>query len=211
MAKVTSVKQPLISVDAVALRLHNKKMQILLVERWNDPFSGMLALPGVLLDTNESISDAIERALFDKADVSGGDYRGMEQIGVFDETNRDPRGATISVSNFAFLRKDAPTSGTWVNIDEMPELPFDHAKIIERALSRLERPTEELMWGIFGDFFTTGDYAFMLQDLGVEVDRPNLSRVIPARLDVKKVTSSLNGRKLTMWSLEKWRESHSPK
>lgn len=202
------VQQPLISVDAVALRLSEKRLQVLLVERWNEPYAGQLALPGVLLNTNESIQEAVQRALEDKGDIHPEQYRGMEQLGVFDGTNRDPRGATISISCFAFLEEDASTSGTWVNVDELPELPFDHSLILEQALHRLSSPSEELTWGVLGEEFTTGQYASMLTSLGEIVDRSNLSRIIPVRLRVEKLATTHNGRKQSTWSLARWRESH---
>lgn len=203
-----NVKQSLISVDAVALRLSGKQLQVLLVKRWNDPYAGMLALPGVLLNTNESIEEAVQRALFDKGDIDPSEYRGLEQLGVFDGTNRDPRGATISVSCFAFLSPECSTSGTWVNVEELPELPFDHALILQRALHRLSSPSEELTWGVLGEEFTTGQYASMLISLGETVDRSNLSRIIPARLSVEKLAATKNGRKQSVWSLARWRRNN---
>jgi 8-oxo-dGTP diphosphatase len=70
----------------------------------------------------------------------------MEQLYTFGDMGRDPRGRTISVAYYALLKladyKVQPGSDAshaqWFNISEVPELAFDHAKILQTALDRLK-------------------------------------------------------------------------
>lgn len=179
---MVDVKQPLISVDSVVCRLVGTGIEILLAERWNEPYAGEWGLPGVLLQANESLAEAARRALLDKTEIPEENVRGIFQLGAFDETNRDPRGSTISMACWAFVDPETPTTGQWVNVDNLAELPFDHNLIIERAVSLLENPVEELVKGILGNFFSSGDYALLVESAGATIDRTNLTRIIPSRL-----------------------------
>lgn len=187
----TTIVQPYLSVDTVAIRLVPQGLEVLLAQRWNEPFAGMNALPGVLLLPGETINDAAQRALADKTDIME-DIRGFMQFGVFDDTNRDPRGATISVATFVFPDPNAPTSGSWINVVEVGELPFDHNVILTQAMSLLTNPSAELARGILGATFTSGDYALLVESAGGAVDRTNLSRIIEARLPVSKDGSAVS-------------------
>lgn len=199
-----NLNQPYVSVDTVPLRLTAAGLEVLLAERWKEPFAGSHALPGVLLLPGESIKDAAIRALEDKTDiVEGVNADSIIQIGVFDDANRDPRGATLSISVFVFPTA-TETSGKWVKIDEVGELPFDHNTILQAGRRKLENPQVDLVAGIFGDTFTSGEYALLVESAGSSIDRTNLSRIIESRLPVSKVgmaTSPLTKRRGTQWEL----------
>lgn len=199
--------QPVISIDSLIYRINgNGELEILLVKRWNEPFAGQLALPGVLLNSNESITEAARRALLDKADIKNEYIRGVKQFKVFDTSNRDPRGNTIAIACFTFISDSSNTSGTWVNISRIKQLPFDHNLIINESLKKLHNPDESIIFGITGNTFTTIDYKNIVLQSGGELELSNLIRIIPSRLTYIKETESVSsgrGRKKKAWEITK--------
>lgn len=137
-------EQPLISIDVVAVRTHHDQIEYALHRRPFEPYIGDLALPGVLLLPGERVAEAANRAIASKLQMSADAIRYVSPSGVFDETNRDPRGATISLAHIAVVDTDADNDATWVALwhDEEPQLPFDHNSIIGAALTTLS----ERMW-----------------------------------------------------------------
>jgi len=130
--------QPLVSIDVVPLR-YNRKLKSLeygVSPRLFEPFKDELALPGVLLRSGEGVNDAAQRALRSKAELPTGELR---QFGVFDGTNRDPRGATISIA-FLSLQHEAGDGVVWVS--DAQRLPFDHSQIAAAAQAHAKL----LMW-----------------------------------------------------------------
>lgn len=131
---MTNFEQPLISIDVVPVRFDAALGGIVfgVAERLYEPFLGKLALPGVLLNTGESIEDAAKRALEVKAKLPLG---ALHHFGAFDGTNRDPRGATISIALLSAQDRSAEGGVLWTTPG--PKLPFDHNLIVERGLEEL--------------------------------------------------------------------------
>jgi 8-oxo-dGTP diphosphatase len=100
---------------------------------------GMLALPGGFVHADAGLEDAARRVLQTKAGLLP---RYLEQLGSFGGPERDPRGWSISVSYYVLLGPeelaDAKPGLALFPTDGLPELPFDHAAIIQAALRRLQ-------------------------------------------------------------------------
>jgi len=67
----------------------------------------------------------------------------LELLGVYDTPGRDPRGWTVSAVFVARLPERTEVAGgddagdaRWFDAHELPELAFDHAKIVADALAR---------------------------------------------------------------------------
>jgi len=201
----TDITQPALSVDSLVFRVTSRKtLEVLLAERWNEPYAGQKALPGVLLLPNESLSEAAIRAVTDKTQVAEDMITGTKQFRAFDDTNRDPRGLTISLVQHVFLAEsDAATEGFWTPAAPLNnELPFDHGAIVQNAVNELQNPSSDLVRGILGNTFGAGDYAWLIEAAGGSIDRTNLTRVIPSRYEVERAgtaVSSLSGKRTTQW------------
>ncbi len=103
----------LLTVDLVILTLRDSRLHILLVKRGEDPFQGMLALPGGFLNHDgEEILDAAHRELAEETALTS-DCVHLEQLAVYGEASRDPRGRVVSVAHLAIAPElPDPVAGT---------------------------------------------------------------------------------------------------
>src|SRR5690606_11981003 len=108
-------------------------------------FAHHWALPGGFVNIDEDLEDAARRELSEETNVS--DVY-LEQLYTFGDPDRDPRGRVITVAYFALLSNDqvrglqirgASDAGeaAWWNIYDLPQLAFDHARILQYAMQRL--------------------------------------------------------------------------
>lgn len=154
-------ERPAVTVDIIIFSLVENDLKVLLVRRKNDPFAGMWAIPGGFVQMDESLEDAAARELAEETAVT--DVY-MEQLYTFGAPERDPRTRVITVSYFALVPHDAirhhPGSDTaetsWFSMFDLPELAFDHEKILDYALTRLRYKLEYTAVGfeLLPDVFT---------------------------------------------------------
>lgn len=136
--------RPSVTVDCVVFGYDHREQElsVLLIERGASPFEGFWALPGGFVDMQESADEAARRELCEETGVR--DIY-LEQLCTFSEPGRDPRGRVISVAYLALVnRAEHPATGgddarqaAWHGLASLPELAFDHARILEVALERL--------------------------------------------------------------------------
>jgi 8-oxo-dGTP diphosphatase len=136
------LERPVLAVDVVLLRVHQRELQALLRHRREAPFKGALALPGVAVGVDETLLAAARRALLDRAGLEPETLQGvhLEQLASFDGLYRDPRGRTVSVAYLGLVRAGQDPSGPgWTALGTLDRssLPFDHAEILQEALQRL--------------------------------------------------------------------------
>lgn len=142
LEKYPPAEQPTIAVDAVLFTIIDNALNILLITRKRDPFKDCYAIPGAFLRVNETCKEAVKRVMQEKGGVNDIPY--MEQLYTFDEPRRDPRGRVISVSYFSLVNERAITiaetssQARWFDVNALPPLAFDHARIIEYAVKRLQ-------------------------------------------------------------------------
>jgi 8-oxo-dGTP diphosphatase len=134
---------PAVTTDVVVFTIRDNRLNILLVKRANPPHQGDWALPGGFLDIDEDLDACAERELAEETGIT--DVY-LEQLYTFGATTRDPRERVISVTYYALVPQhmlatpraasDAADVG-WYTFENLPELAFDHAQIIDMAHRRL--------------------------------------------------------------------------
>jgi 8-oxo-dGTP diphosphatase len=131
-----SMRNPRLTVDGVIISDGN----LLLIRRGNPPFRDTWALPGGFVDYGETVEAAVQREVREETDLETSIRR---LIGVYSDPHRDPRGHTVSVvflltvENGTAMGGDDAAEARWFSLDALPELAFDHAKIINDALAML--------------------------------------------------------------------------
>ncbi|MDT0294327.1 NUDIX hydrolase [Mesonia ostreae] len=130
-----------LTTDAVIFSSEEKKYQILLIKRKNKPFKGLWALPGGFLEEDEVLIDGCKRELEEETSLK---VDSLQQVGVYDSVDRDPRGRMISVAFTASVKnstavkaKDDAEEAEWFPVKKLPKLAFDHLQIIKDAAKLL--------------------------------------------------------------------------
>src|ERR1700678_2007672 len=140
-----------VTVDLVVLTIRDDGLEVLLVTRGEDPFAGMLALPGGFVRADEALSEAAARELAEETCLTVGAAH-LEQLGSYGDPGRDPRMRVVTVAYLALAPEmPLPQAGTdaaeasWVAAADVLDgdvLAFDHQRIladgVERARAKLE-------------------------------------------------------------------------
>jgi len=135
---------PILTTDSVIMQLIDNELFVLLIERSNEPFMGMYALPGGYNASGETTRDAMGKILRTKAGVNVGSLKIVEQLYTFDTVARDPRGHAVSVVYMGLGKDIAPKISNitqkpqFFGINSLPKMAYDHDKIIKYALERLQ-------------------------------------------------------------------------
>jgi 8-oxo-dGTP diphosphatase len=129
------------TVDVVLFTLQDGRLQVVLVRREKDPYERQLALPGGYIHAEEDADSqsAARRVLIDKTGLIS-PY--LEQLFTFSGGARDPRGWSVSITYCALVSIDVlmsqdNTRFSLLPADDLPQLPFDHNRIIDFAMDRL--------------------------------------------------------------------------
>jgi 8-oxo-dGTP diphosphatase len=124
---------PSLTVDAIILF----KNGLVLVKRKNPPYQGKFALPGGFVEIGESAEKAAAREAFEETGLL---VEIIKLVGVYSDPQRDPRGHTVSVCYLArgsgkLKGGSDAASAELFELDAIPELAFDHNKMINDAKS----------------------------------------------------------------------------
>ncbi|WP_085536752.1 NUDIX hydrolase [Massilibacteroides vaginae] len=132
-----------VAVDCIILGFNKNELNVLLYKRKFEPLKGQWSLMGGFVKSGESINEAASRVL---TECTGIDDLFMEQVGAYGEVTRDLGERVISVAYYSLINMDKFSSevleeynAAWVKISDLPNLIFDHAKMITDTLSILKR------------------------------------------------------------------------
>jgi 8-oxo-dGTP diphosphatase len=130
-----------ITVDAVIFYRKAKNLNVLLIKRKNEPFQDQWALPGGFLEENETMEEGAKRELEEETGLK---LEKLQQVGAFGTPGRDPRGRTISIAFVSLINAEPKLKANddaldvkWFNLNDLPDLAFDHRAIISEANSLL--------------------------------------------------------------------------
>jgi 8-oxo-dGTP diphosphatase len=180
-----------VTADIVILTIREDRLKLLLIERGNQPFRGLKALPGGFVAEGESVDAAALRELREETGLDGGPLH-LEQVRTYSEPDRDPRGRVVSVAYLAIAPDlPDPRAGTdardavWLSVDDITggevDLAFDHHTMVmdavERARAKLEYTS--LATAFCSEPFTIADLRRVYETVwGTHLDPGNFSRKI---------------------------------
>ena len=175
-----------VAVDSVIFTIENDELNVLLIQMHKDPFKGSWAVPGGLIEQTETTKDAALRILEKQTSVKNV-Y--LEQLGTFDDPERDPLGRVISVAYFALVnnedtllhKTDKYADVRWWSVKKLPKLAYDHKQILKTAVERLQAKLEytNVVWSLLPKEFALTDlqrvYEVILQE---PIDKRNFRKKI---------------------------------
>ena len=175
-----------LSVDAIVFGYEAGSISILLIKRKYEPFKGKWAIPGGFVLNDESLEEAVERELKEETGIK---INYLEQLYTFGKPNRDPRGRVVSIAYFGLIRPNAfkifastdAEQAQWFNINDLPELSFDHKEILDAAIKRLKGKItyEPIGFELLDKQFPFSDLEKLYSTLlGRQVDRRNFRKKI---------------------------------
>jgi 8-oxo-dGTP diphosphatase len=178
-----------LTVDAVVFGYTPAKgLSVLLIRREGEPFKGYWALPGGFVYTDESLEAAVSRELQEETGIL---IQYLEQLYTFGAPDRDPRQRVVSVAYFALVRPETfqlhagtdAGDAAWFEIRHLPDLAFDHARILQTAIERIRNKItyEPIGFELLEEKFPFSDLQILYETL--------LQRTIDRRNFKKKIRS----------------------
>lgn len=173
---------PAVTADCVIFGFDGINLKVLLIERGIEPYKGKWAFPGGFVNMNESCEEGALRELKEETGLSTA-Y--IEQFHTFSDPNRDPRERIITVAYYALVRiqevngGDDAAQAAWFALDEVPQLAFDHDRILREALKRLRERIhfEPIGFELLPEKFTMRELQNLYEAiLDVHFDRANFSK-----------------------------------
>ncbi len=133
---------PAVTVDVAVFTVSSGRLAAVLVRRAEWPHAGKWAIPGGFVGIDESLKRAAWRELREETGLKAAH---LEQLGAFGRPDRDPRERVITVVYISLtadddLKLEAGSDASDARlffVDDLPELAFDHARILGHAVERL--------------------------------------------------------------------------
>jgi 8-oxo-dGTP diphosphatase len=131
-------KKPWVSTDGIIIIGD----QVVLIKRGREPFKGMHALPGGIVEYGETVEECVVREMEEETGLR---TQVLDLVGVYSAANRDPRGHFITV---AFNLKhiggvlkggDDAAEAALFPLNDLPEMAADHHTILAEALLKRDR------------------------------------------------------------------------
>lgn len=197
------------TVDLVVLTIRGGRLQVLVVERGEEPYVGQLALPGGFVRPNEDLPTAAARELAEETGIAESASH-LEQLATYGRPDRDPRMRVVSVAYLGLVPDlPDPVAGTdaaasrFMSVDPLLKRPrrlaFDHGTIladgVERARAKLEYSA--LAAAFCSGQFTVAELRAVYEAVwGVELDPRNFHRKVtgtPGFLTPTGITTTRGG------------------
>lgn len=183
---VTKFERPSVTVDVQFFTVKDRQLRILLVKRASWPFVGYWALPGGFVNMNEDLETAASREIFEECGVKD---LFLEQLYTFGDPKRDPRTRVITVSYFALapeteikkIQKDEVKEAKYFPVNDLPNLAFDHKKIIEFGIQRLKNKMgySNIVFGLLPKVFSLSEVQDIYEVIyGRKIDKRNFRKWI---------------------------------
>lgn len=185
--------------------IDKNKLKVLLVRRDIDPFKGYWMLPSNLLMTSETIESCASDTILEFAGISDVYFK---QCNVFSKIDRLPNDRILANSLIGLidsetllLKKQSTEFETvWFSLDEIPKMVFDHADILNDAISYLKRQLNntEMLKRLFPNDFSMPELQTIYEQiLDKKLDRRNFSKKMLSMdllLDTGEKTINKTGR-----------------
>ncbi len=203
-----------LSVDCVILGYHENGLKLLVIERGTEPHKGKKALPGDLVYPTEDMELAASRVL---KDLTGLEEVFLTQSKSYGQVDRHPIGRVVTVGYYSLINVDQyqPLANSWaanvvwVDVNELPELAFDHNKIVNEVLSTLRERVrlQPIGFELLPRKFTLGQLQELYEAiLNTKFDKANFrKKILSMNLlkDTKELQKEVSHRPAKLFSFDK--------
>lgn len=172
-----------VGIDCIIFGFKDGKLSLLLLKRNFEPAKGQWSLMGGFVQKDESADEAAKRVL---RELTGLDHVYMEQVGAFGEIERDPGERVISVAYYALMNIDNydkelvhSHNAFWADIDELPELIFDHREMVDKARNLMKQKAsyKPIGFNLLPDLFTLTQLQTLYEAIyGETMDKRNFRK-----------------------------------
>ena len=202
----------LLAIDCIIFGFDGKDIKLLLIKRNFEPEKGKWSLMGGFLEPAENLEDGANRILFD---LTGLNNIYVEQLAVYGNVNRDPVARTVSIVFFALINindydEEAVRShdASWISLDSLPSLIFDHNEMVIRAIEHLryKAALHPIGFELLPEFFTIPQLQKLYEAIyNTAIDRRNFSRKLLSTgllIDTGNKNSHSATKKATLYKLD---------
>lgn len=205
---------PALAVDTMIFAIREGKLCVLLIQIGQGPYKDQWALPGGIVQIDESLDQAAQNVLAKKAGIKG---LHMEQLYTFSAIDRDVRGRVVSVAYFALVDSDGFAVETmdyysaieWRNVEKLPKMAFDHREMIRYGVQRLRAKIEysNIVYGLLPKEFTLTEMQLVYEAIiGNVIDKRNFRKKILALNILTETKKERTGQKNRPAKLYQFRE-----
>lgn len=198
---------PFTRLEIALLAVVGEQMQVLLVQRAEEPYAGYWALPGGVLriDMDASLEEGARRVAHERLKLAPPFLRQLCAVG---GAARDPRGPwALSVVYRALVRPELiePVAGkriqalAWRPVNTLCSdrgLAFDHAELVAKAVATTRSEVErmDIPFAMLPERFTLGELQSMCEKvLGRRLDKSSFRRKLDDRDLVEPVPGETRG------------------
>lgn len=175
----------LVAIDCIIFGFDGEEIKLLLIKRNFEPEKGKWSLMGGFVKEEEDLEVGAERILYE---LTGLDNIYVEHLQTYGKVNRDPVERTISVVFFALINIHAHDqesvrahNAQWISLKNVPQLIFDHDRMVENALERLryKAALHPIGFELLPEKFTIPQLQKLYEAIyDMRLDRRNFSRKI---------------------------------
>jgi ADP-ribose pyrophosphatase YjhB (NUDIX family) len=183
-----AAQQVKVAVDNCIFTVLEDRLHLLLIQMAKVPYTEMWALPGGLIQDDESLDAAAVRILYEETGVA---EVYLEQLYTFGRPDRDPAGRVVSVAYFALIHAAGIALHTqpkyadvrWWPWATLPPLAYDHDAVAAYARQRLEWKLAytNVVWSLLPRRFVLTELQKVYEAvLGRKLDKRNFRKKILA-------------------------------
>ena len=206
----------LVAVDCIIIGFRDNDLNILVARRPFEPLKGGWSLMGGFVNEVESVQNAAKRVVNEFTGIS--DIY-LEQVGAYGEVERDMGERVISVAYYALVNIEnfdksltSQFDAKWVKMSNLPELIFDHNKMVKDTLNQLQRraAVKPIGFNLLNAQFTLPTLQSLYESIYQEtIDKRNFRKKLTSmdileKLEEKDKSSSKKGAFYYRFNKEKY-------
>ncbi len=204
------------AIDCVIFGFDLERLKLLLIHRDFEPQKGKYSLMGGFLKEDEDMDTGASRIL---EKLTGLDDVYLEQFNTYSQVNRDPAARVISTAYYALIKieesdeeKTRSHGAEWFDLNEIPELIFDHNSMVEQAFDIIRHKSKfhPIGFELLPEKFTIPQLQKLYEAINqVKLDNANFRKKIISmnllhKLDEKEREGSKKGAFLYQFDKEKY-------